>query len=1629
MMAGIYPLDTPSRVLGRVQQMEKEGMELPSLPSLDDIYGDSYNDTYDDTPSTAKEEQEVGDESLVDKHTGMGKGMVTPHPLRQVVNAYLSTESTNSEQSADSFSTTSGSPFPPRANGLQEEMPSSYVPDTPLTSTPLSRHSRSQSRSLANSTNTHRTIRNETANGASMGTNSGIVRRERWQTPGELSRSFSGDEIPSSATLGFKKSNSMNDNKNLNGLHNSPERLSLTAPEETPTAQRLSNSNIQLERPNRRAFSNAQPLFKAIEDSPRTTVSSLHGLEDPVQIHDSVVSPKERIPSLSRSEVTGTDHSVTSTPEGPIRNVSMMTPRPDALGEYELTKERDYHLESQQEVSVMDHQQGYEYSTYQENVSSDNPEEHFSPTKAITPSKNVCVSSDSISATETIRAIPRTKTSSTSNLTPAVLQDVTYSRQNILLTPSPNVTPRSLGTETPNVPLDDAQRRKSHVLAVLNSATSSSRGSRSVRGTPHPLRRVSTAPMSKSIAEDNDNENDQSFGPIIKPGMISHLTDPSGNDSFVSIASSADLTTDGRAHNRRTSRGNTSFPILPINPSTSSGSFKGFSDSRAPNSKIVKHINEMNKQLLETNAELAREAEAWRDEVNRLHEFLKEKGMNVEDVSNLSQRLPTPPRHSPSRASTSPKDNSAIISQLFIRCRQNSPSQNALDLLEGLTQTEQAAILHEMAEKLESLEGEVNLKVQIISNLQEQLETAHNLSPSSDLIYLQEQVEDLHHQLEQAERAREDLQSQFSKQTEEHRQKFGEICEELELQLKSSQQDLAAARLDVDCLQREKTKLEELAVQDDNSEKEKDLREQIRTLQSEIEVHRKQIKERAQEIEDLGIKTKATEEERDEVFGRLEEIKLREIQLKQQLADSEGRVEQVERDFEVTKAELKEACIAQTKTEDKLSQVQAELHRVYVAMDEKEQEIRQQQDVIEELNGSVHKLETAQEKFMDNEWTNDELQRVGQDLQEARTLLEEKNEVVEKMKSKLADLEFKLTRITTSAASTPSGTENSAQNSFVIALEDRLDEAYREINRLKNDIHATPHRKSAIEVRDLRIQALEREKAALADRLTQFQGTIGAKSTGTEQKSVIIDAGSPFQRATPVMSTSIASLRGMKPPGIVYDPSELQITMQSTNTSFLEAQLGYLQEELQRANSQLDRNFNRLETAGLDAYQLAQKLQVAQERISELEDEMRVLMQKNKSSVALADAQKKEQDREAERRLQEALSDAHEQMEQLKADISDERERLQLNNSRLQNFIAEMRLKSDTEDENYRMELKRMAQASEKEALAFKTKNEKAEREKDNLRHELQASRDQIVQLERELSNERRAYDSLSRRNAQVVRDSPVASQLQNEIAEKSRAIADLEMSLREVQLTADCLRETIAQRDQALRQAESQLQNLSHERKIVANELGEFEKDLAKHKSDSDGFGKELHSLKREQAERLESHAIEVRELQSEIEHISEREKRARKELDEVQTQYNELKLRRKSHENNAESSEAFTQQKLKFRMQSRELAAQIKYLKAKYTRESTFRNALALQKKYLLLLVGGKSLNEQATLKAIAKMGFPIPEPPRPVRTFKAVAVAILSTIRARNTARKWRAEVDLRLNLVTKHSEIREKTTSSR
>ena len=222
------------------------------------------------------------------------------------------------------------------------------------------------------------------------------------------------------------------------------------------------------------------------------------------------------------------------------------------------------------------------------------------------------------------------------------------------------------------------------------------------------------------------------------------------NESFVSVASSADLTSDHRASRIRagSARANTSFPtiLLPTGNNASSGSLKGLSEARADGVKIHRHLNAMNTQLLETNAGLAREAEAWRDEADRLAELLRQAGVDFEEVdvlANLSAQVDQVDVSGTGSAGHRARDSSGVyraatsnashserldtrlpaVSDLLLSQfqaydirRQNANSSTVST--DQLTPEENEAIVDEMMDRIDLLEERVDKKQHQIDTLQ-----------------------------------------------------------------------------------------------------------------------------------------------------------------------------------------------------------------------------------------------------------------------------------------------------------------------------------------------------------------------------------------------------------------------------------------------------------------------------------------------------------------------------------------------------------------------------------------------------------------------------------------------------------------------------------------------------------------------------------------------------------------------------------------------------------------------------------------------------------------------------------------------------------------------------------------------
>lgn len=404
-----------------------------------------------------------------------------------------------------------------------------------------------------------------------------------------------------------------------------------------------------------------------------------------------------RVPSLSRSEVSATDNEAT-TPEGreglhaalssnAIRNVWPDETKPD--------------------------------TTY-DSV----PDVHVPPSASSPPR----MPSSPEATPVAIRYMDQPSTAARAAAIPfgttaAPLRDLTpLYRNRQSFTPSAIASPSVDYTSTPRAPLDDAARRKSHVLSVLASASLPSR----VRSRPSPLR-----PYQHTALPQGDSPAEGPSSATWLPGFTADRSDsvddnPSPNTSALSLASH-DISV------ARYRRGNTSVPDVLL---ANAGAFPGSNlnlENRPDAVKIHKHLNKMNQELLDTNEQLAREAEDWRGECLRLISVMRESGFEVDDqglVGGLALGGPTKNMQDSetSEAMEHPSQDTSMRRQLQEARDELSKAQNEFQRRTAEHQRLFTEIGNDYAHQVEALEENLDAANAEMSDLRTQLDM---LKPSS----------------------------------------------------------------------------------------------------------------------------------------------------------------------------------------------------------------------------------------------------------------------------------------------------------------------------------------------------------------------------------------------------------------------------------------------------------------------------------------------------------------------------------------------------------------------------------------------------------------------------------------------------------------------------------------------------------------------------------------------------------------------------------------------------------------------------------------------------------------------------------------------------------------------------------
>jgi predicted nuclease with TOPRIM domain len=179
------------------------------------------------------------------------------------------------------------------------------------------------------------------------------------------------------------------------------------------------------------------------------------------------------------------------------------------------------------------------------------------------------------------------------------------------------------------------------------------------------------------------------------------------------------------------------------------------------------------------------------------------------------------------------------------------------------------------------------------------------------------------------------------------------------------------------------------------------------------------------------------------------------------------------------------------------------------ALSTKEDEVAERDEEIARLSGLI-------EAGRPDEELGRELDELREDMDQLQNLLTEKEGEVETLRASLEAM----------GETHAAGDRGQGTDALVSTLETRLEEAYRKIGQLKAELAASPNRKTTIEVRDARIRALEREKAALAERL----------ATRSPAMASMRVADSP-PTESPFIHRAIASIKMPKTPGTMREVS------------------------------------------------------------------------------------------------------------------------------------------------------------------------------------------------------------------------------------------------------------------------------------------------------------------------------------------------------------------------------------------------------------------------------------------------------------------------------------------------------------
>ncbi|GAC72376.1 hypothetical protein PANT_7c00071 [Moesziomyces antarcticus T-34] len=613
------------------------------------------------------------------------------------------------------------------------------------------------------------------------------------------------------------------------------------------------------------------------------------------------------------------------------------------------------------------------------------------------------------------------------------------------------------------------------------------------------------------------------------------------------------------------------------------------------------------------------------------------------------------------------------------------------------------------------------------------------------------------------------------------------------------------------------------------------------------------------------------------------------------------------------------------------------------------------------------------------------------------------------------------------------------------ALRQELEEAQAHIAELE----AQRERASS---QDERVQMLEQHKIELEQRVQQYREMI-SRGVGTNLANI---SRTDAQPSTPVGSSplpkSVMSLRNVSAVRTPRSPGPLSEASWLYNESTLGAanvveRIAYLEGALDEANASIDAKLQQLDSAGVAHLTLAQRLQQAQERIAELEAELERLRGAGDVSKSVGERQQ-------------VFADVHAQLEALKSRWASDHGKLQERERELERRERELgdRSAERRQHRDVLAELQRAKEAARSLQLDLQTERarqtdmlaeekhagmqrdavegslQRTHAQLDTVKRRLQDKLDDLNDLSRDDAGEthsrqaqaevdalRRERNELLAQRAELHAEFAGANEKYARVVEELRAsraaLAEHQTQLDEQIVQMEAAHVALRSKKALYEQVVGDRDRLRAERDLIVRDVGTFEHELRSLRREADRQGQDLQHLRqqRDQARRQnEDTGAERAQFIAQVKILVQQLREKTDEVEGIKTKLDALEA----------NSLPPPYVDSRHAEECKGLLLRIKYLKLKLARESDRCADLAHQKKYISQLLAGLAKSDAALAKILLDLDLHSPAKTKSgaeMRWAKACGVA-RAVARMQLLAKRTHEERRIKSHIDAAHADVR-------